>query len=112
MEPGDATKLTVYIGDSFRYGRKKLYCAIVEMLHEEGIAGATVLHGLEGYGADKQIHTARILDLSNDLPVVIVAIDRAEKIEAVLPRLDAMIDKGLVTTEVVRVVLSRPAPSS
>ncbi|MDP9485236.1 MAG: DUF190 domain-containing protein [Actinomycetota bacterium] len=112
MEPGDATKLTVYIGDSFRYGRKKLYCAVVEMLHDEGLAGATVLHGIEGYGADKQIHTARILDLSNDLPVVIVAIDRAEKIEAVLPRLDAMIDKGLVTTEVVRVVLSRPAPSS
>lgn len=109
MEPGDATKLTIYIGDSFRYRRKKLYFAIVEMLHDEGIAGATVLHGIEGYGVDKQIHTARILDLSNDLPVVITAIDRAEKIDAVLPRLDAMIDKGLVTTEEVRVVFSRPA---
>lgn len=109
MEPGDATKLTIYIGDSFRYRHRKLYFAIVEMLHDEGIAGATVLHGIEGYGADKQIHTARILDLSNDLPVVITAIDRAEKIDAVLPRLDAMIDKGLVTTEKVRVVFSRPA---
>lgn len=109
MEPGDATKLTIYIGDSFRYRHRKLYFAIVEMLHDEGIAGATVLHGIEGYGADKQIHTARILDLSNDLPVVITAIDRAEKIDAVLPRLDAMIDKGLVTTEEVRVVFSRPA---
>ncbi len=108
MEPGDATKLTVYIGDSFRYGRKKLYCAIVEMLHDEGIAGATVLHGIEGYGADKQIHTARILDLSNDLPVVVVAVDRTDKIEAVLPRLDAMVEKGLVTTEGIRVVFSRP----
>ena len=112
MEPGEATKLTVYIGDSFRYGRKKLYYAIVKMLHDEGIAGATVLHGIEGYGADKQIHTARILDLSGDLPVVIVAIDRSEKIEAVLPKLDAMVGKGLVTTEIVRVVLSRPASSS
>ena len=110
MEPGDATKLTIYVGDSFRYGRKKLYCAIVEMLHDEGIAGATVLHGIEGYGADKQIHTARILDLSGDLPVVIIAIDRTEKIEAVLPKLGAMVDKGLVTTEEVRVVFSRPRP--
>ena len=109
MEPGDATKLTVYTGDSFRYGRKKLYCAIVEMLHDEGIAGATVLHGIEGYGADKRIHTARILDLSADLPVVVVAVDRTEKIDAVLPKLGAMVEKGLVTTESVRVVFSRPS---
>ncbi len=108
MEPGETTKLTIYIGDSFRYGRRKLYYAIVEMLHDEGIAGATVLHGIEGYGVDKQIHTARILDLSNDLPVIITAIDSAEKIEAVIPKLDTMIDKGLVTTEEVRVVFSRP----
>ena len=108
MEIGDATKLTVYIGDSFRYRRKKLYCAIVEMLHDEGIAGATVLHGIEGYGADKQIHTARILDLSADLPVVVVAVDRTEKIEAILPKLDAMVEKGLVTTERVRIAISRP----
>lgn len=53
MEPVEATKLTVYTGDSFRYGRRLLYRAIVEMLHEEGIAGATVVHGIEGYGADK-----------------------------------------------------------
>ena len=80
MDTGEATKLTVYIGDSFRYGRKKLY-------------------------------RARILDLSADLPVVVVAIDRSEKIEAVLPKLDAMIEKGLVTTERVWVVLSRPVLS-
>jgi PII-like signaling protein len=110
MEPGDATKLTIYVGDSLRYGHKKLYCAIVEMMHDEGIAGATMLHGIEGYGADKQIHTARILDLSGDLPVVIIAIDRTEKIEAVISKLDAMIDKGLVTTEEVRIVFSRPQP--
>ena len=108
MEPGEATKLTVYVGDSCRYGRKKLYCAIVETLHDEGIAGATVLHGIEGYGADKQIHTARILDLSADLPVVVVAVDETDKIETVLPKLDAMIEKGLVTTERVRVAISRP----
>ena len=109
MEPLGATKLTVYTGDSFRYGRKLLYRAIVEMLHEEGIAGATVIHGIEGYGADKRIHTARILDLSSDLPVMVIAIDRPKRIEAVLPRLDAMVDKGVVTTEPVRVIFSRPA---
>src|SRR5215210_9555794 len=112
MEPGDATKLTVYTGDSFRYGHKKLYYAIVEALHEEGIAGATVLHGIEGYGAQKQIHTARILDLSGDLPVVIVVVDLPEKIDAVLPKLDEMIGEGLVTTEEVRIVISRPPPRS
>ncbi len=67
-----------------------------------------MLHGNEGYGAHKQIHTARILDLSGDLPVVILAVDLPEKIEAVLPKLDEMIGGGLVTTEDVRIVISRP----
>nr|MBA2443025.1 DUF190 domain-containing protein [Rubrobacter sp.] len=66
MENTEATQLTIYTGDSFRYGNKALYRAIVVLLQREGIAGATVLHGIEGYGADKQIHTARILDLSQD----------------------------------------------
>ncbi len=108
MESTTATKLTVYIGDSDRHGRKPLHLAIIELLHAEGISGATVLHGIEGYGSHKLIHTARILDLSGDLPEVIVAVDRPEKIEAVLPKLDEMIGEGLVTTEEVRVVISRP----
>ena len=103
-----ATKLTIYVGDSDRHGRKPLHLAIVELLDDEGVSGATVMHGIEGYGSHKQIHTARILDLSGDLPVVVVAVDLPEKIEAVLPRLDEMIGEGLVTTEEVRVVLSRP----
>lgn len=108
MEPTSATKLTVYVGDSDRHGRGPLHLAIVELLHAEGISGATVLHGIEGYGSHKQIHTARILDLSGDLPVVVVAVDLPEKIEAVLPKLDPMIEQGLVTVEEVRIVLSRP----
>jgi PII-like signaling protein len=108
MEPTRATKLTIYVGDSDRHGRKPLHLAIVELLHEESVSGATVLHGIEGYGSHKQIHTARILDLSGDLPVVIVAVDRPEKIEAVLPKLDEMIGGGLVTTEDVRIITSRP----
>ncbi len=108
MEATTATKLTIYIGDSDRHGRKPLHLAIIELLHAEGISGATVLHGIEGYGSHKQIHTARILDLSGDLPEVIVAVDQPEKIETVLPKLDEMIGEGLVTTEEVRVVISRP----
>jgi PII-like signaling protein len=108
MEPTRATKLTIYVGDSDRHGRKPLHLAIVELLHEESVSGATVLHGIEGYGSHKQIHTARIMDLSGDLPVVIVAVDRPEKIEAVLPKLDEMIGGGLVTTEDVRIIISRP----
>ena len=110
MEPITATKLTIYVGDSDKHGRKPLHLAIVELLHDEGISGATVLHGIEGYGAHKQIHTARILDLSGDLPVVIVAVDLPEKIEAVLPKLDEMIGQGLVTTEDAQIVFSRPPP--
>ena len=108
MEPTAATKLTIYIGDSDRHGRKPLHLAIVELLHDEGISGATVLHGIEGYGSHKRIHTARLLDLSGDLPLVIVVVDRPEKIEAVLPKLDEIIGEGLVTTEEARVVISRP----
>ncbi len=110
MEPTRATKLTIYIGDSDKHGRKPLHLAIVELLHDEGISGATVLHGIEGYGAHKQIHTTRILDLSGDLPIVVVAVDLPDKIEAILPKLDEMIGGGLVTTEEVRIVISRPPP--
>ena len=108
METTVATKLTIYVGDSDKHGRKPLHLALVELLHDEGISGATVLHGIEGYGSHERIHTARILDLSGDLPMVIVAVDLPEKIEAVLPKLDEMIGEGLVTTEESRVVLSRP----
>ncbi|MCA1729930.1 MAG: DUF190 domain-containing protein [Actinobacteria bacterium] len=109
MEPITATKLTIYIGDSDKHGHKPLHLAIIELLHDEVVSGATVLHGIEGYGSHKQIHTARILDLSGDLPEVIIAVDRRDKIEAVLPKLDEMIEKGLVTTEEVRIVISRPS---
>lgn len=109
-EKVEATTLTIYVGDSFRYRHGSLYRAIGEMLHEEGVAGATVIHGIEGYGGDKQKRTARIFDLSRGLPLVIIAIDRKEKVEVVLPKLDEMMDKGVVTTEETMVVFSRPAP--
>ena len=106
----EATKLAIYIGDADHHAGKPLYRAIVELLRGEGIAGATVLHGIEGYGATRRIHTAKILDLAQDLPVVIVAIDRDEKIQAILPQIEALVTNGLVTLEKVRVAVSRPLP--
>ena len=106
MEPATATKLTIYIGDSDKHQHKPLHLAIIELLHDEGILGATVVHGIEGYGSHKQIHTARIL------PMVVTAVDFPDKIEAALPKLDEMIEEGLVTTEEVRIVIARPPPQS
>ncbi len=107
-EPVNALRLMVYLGDSARRGWRPTYRRVVQMLHEEAIAGATVLHGIEGYGGDRWIHTSSVLDLSSDLPVIVIAVDRREKIEGVLPKLEELVERGLVTVEEVRVVLSRP----
>lgn len=104
----DALRMMVYMGDSARRGWRPLFRQVVGMLHQEGIAGATVLHGIEGYGGDRWIHTASVVDLSSDLPVIVIAVDRREKIEAVLPKVEQMVERGLVTVEEVKVVMSRP----
>ena len=104
---GEGKLLRIYIGESDKHGRKPLYQAIVEMLREQGMAGATVLRGIEGFGATSHLHTARILRLSEDLPVVIEVADTAEKIEGIMPRLDEMVGEGLVTLERVEVVTYR-----
>jgi uncharacterized protein len=104
---GEGKLLRIFIGESDKHGHKPLYQAIVEMLREEGLAGATVLRGIEGFGANSRLHTARILRLSEDLPVVIEVADTAERIEAIMPRLDEMVGEGLVTLERVQVVAYR-----
>jgi PII-like signaling protein len=104
MDRTEAAKLTIYIGEADRYQGKRLYRAIVNLLRAEGIAGATVLHGMEGYGASRRVHTARILDLSDNLPVVIVAIDTPERMEAIASRIAAMVTGGLMTMERVSIV--------
>src|SRR4029078_11012615 len=96
---GEGKLLRIFIGESDKHGRHPLYQAIVEMLREEGMAGATVLRGVEGFGANSHLHTARILRLSEDLPIVIEVADRAERIEAIMPKLDEMVGEGLVTLE-------------
>lgn len=110
MESAEARKLTVYICDDDRHGRKPLSRCIVKLLLEEGVWGASVLHGIEGYGCDKKIHTARILDLSSHLPVLVVAVDLKEKIEAVVPKVNEMMGgHGLVTIERVEIVSAMPS---
>jgi PII-like signaling protein len=101
----------IFVGESDKHGGKPLYQAIVEMLREEGMAGATVLRGIEGFGAHSRLHTHRILRLSEDLPIVIEAVDRAERIDAILPKLDEMVSEGMVTVERVEVIAYRaPEP--
>ena len=115
MNATEAVKLTIYLSESTRSARRPLYEAVIELLQREGIAGVTVLHGIAGYGADKRMHTLKVVRLSGDLPVVLVAIDRRERVDAVLPQLDALISQGLVTIEPVEscsIVRRYPATSA
>jgi uncharacterized protein len=99
--------LRIFIGESDRWHGKPLYEAIVERVREEGLAGATVIRGMEGFGAHSVLHTTRILRLSEDLPIVIEIVDSAEKIDAILPALDEMVAEGMVTVEKVHVIAYR-----
>ncbi|MCZ7527306.1 MAG: DUF190 domain-containing protein [Acidimicrobiia bacterium] len=101
---GEAKRLTVYVGEDDVVGRVPLATEIVHRAHAAGLAGASVFRGVEGYGASNHIHTARILRLSEDLPVAVVIVDRADRIEAFLPQLDEVVTEGLVTLEDVHVV--------
>src|SRR5262245_37611441 len=95
--------LRIFIGESDRHDGIPLYEWIVRRAREHGLAGATVLRGLEGYGAHSRLHTAKILRLSMDLPIVIEIVDTADKIDAFLPVIDAAIPEGLATLEKVRI---------
>lgn len=106
-ESTDNKLLRIFIGESDTHDGRPLYEAIVETLRREGLAGATVLRGIEGFGKSSRLHTAHVLRLSDDLPIVIECVDASAKIEAILPALDAMIGDGLVTLERVDVRLYR-----
>jgi len=105
--PEQGKLLRIFIGESDRWHHQPLYEAIVLKARELGLAGATVLRGPMGFGASSRLHTAKILRLSMDLPLVIEMVDTEEKINLLLPHLDEMVQEGLVTLEDVRVLKYR-----
>jgi len=105
--PTEAELLRIFIGEADHYEGRPLYEAIVHEARRRGMAGATVLRGLMGFGAHSRMHTAKILRLAEDLPVVIEIVDKPERIEEFLPKLDTMIEEGLVTLERARVIAYR-----
>jgi PII-like signaling protein len=102
--PRNALLLRIFVGEDERCGHRPLYEAIVLKAREAHLGGATVLRGPMGFGHSSQLHTAKILRLSEDLPIVVEIVDSEEKVNAFLPILDAMIGSGLVTIEKVQVL--------
>ncbi len=101
--PKDGKLLRIFIGESDKYKGQPLYEWIVLKARDRGMAGATVLRGLEGFGAHSRLHTAKILRLSSDLPIVVEIVDTENKIESFLPLIDDAIGEGLATVERVEV---------
>ncbi len=105
---GAATRLSVYVGESDTWHHKPLYTELVHRAHAAGLAGASVFRGIEGFGSSSPVvHTSRLLSLSDDLPVAVVIVDTAERIEAFLPQVDEVVGEGLVTLDEVTVVVHR-----
>lgn len=105
----EASLLRVFIGEADKYEGRPLFEEVVKAARRSGMAGATVLRGILGYGADSRIHTAKILRLSEDLPLVVEIVDSAEKVQAFLPELKRMMKRGVVTLEKVQVLGLREA---
>ncbi len=105
--PSEAELLRVFVGESDKHHGRPLYEAIVEEARRRGMAGATVLRGTMGFGANSRIHTAKVLRLSEDLPMVVEIVDKPERVAEFLPNLETMIGEGLVTLERVRVIIYR-----
>jgi len=101
---GEQQLMRIFIGESDRHGHQPLYEALVELLRKEGFAGATVLRGVCGFGANRVYHTQKLLNLSADLPIIIEVVDSQEKINAVMPRIDTMMAGGMITLEKATVI--------
>jgi hypothetical protein len=100
---GPATRLTVLVNESDQWHHRPVYSEIVHRAHDAGLAGATVLRGIEGFGRSSRIHTSRILSLTEDLPCMVVLVDTDERIREFLPQVQEVVDGGLVTLEPVEV---------
>jgi uncharacterized protein len=101
---GSALRLSVYIGESDRWHHKPLYAEIVHRAQAAGLAGVSVFRGIEGFGASSQLHTQRLLSLSEDLPIAVIVVDSAERVRTFLPQLEEVISEGLVILDEVEVV--------
>lgn len=101
---GPAQRLTIFIGESDRWHHHSLTTEILQRAHRAGLAGASVLRGISGFGANGLVHTTHVLSLSDDLPIAVIIVDTAERIEQFLPQLDEIIKEGLVIVDEVRVV--------
>lgn len=101
---GPAVRLTIFIGEDDQWRHKPLYTEIVHRARAAGLAGASVLRGIEGYGASSRIHTTRLLSLSEDLPVAIVIVDAEDNVRRFLPQLDDLVTEGLVIIDPVEVI--------
>jgi len=106
LPQGPAQRLTVVVGEGDVVGHRPVYAEIVHRAHQAGLAGAAVFRGIEGFGTSGRIHTSRLLSLSEDLPVSVVVVDTAERIQAFLPQVEEVVADGLVLVDDVRVVRS------
>ena len=104
---GDGQLLRIFIGESDHWKGRPLHEAILHLFRDAGLAGTTVIRGVEGFGASSRLHTTRLLQLSQDLPMIIETVDSEERIAAVLPQLDEMVTEGMVTLERVHVITYR-----
>jgi PII-like signaling protein len=110
--PTEGKLLRVFVGESDKWHGRPLYEAIISEARTRGLAGATAWKGFVGFGANSRLHTAKVLRLSEDLPVVVEIVDAADKISAFLPVVDAMVTEGLVTVERAEIILYRSAPKA
>ena len=106
---GERTLMRIFIGEGDKHQGKPLYEALLQLFRERGIAGATVVRAIAGFGSSSKVHTEKVLRLSVDLPLIVEVVETAEAIEIVLPDLDEMIGGGLITLERAQVVMYRPA---
>jgi PII-like signaling protein len=105
---GELVLMRIFIGESDRCGHIPLYEALVELLRKEGFAGATVLRGVAGFGAHSVYHTDKLLRLSQDLPIIVEVVESQDKIDAVMPRIDEMMNGGMITLEKAKVIRYTP----
>lgn len=101
---GTALRLTVYLGESHQWHHRPVYAEVVRRARDAGLAGAAVFRGFEGYGASRELHTARVLSLTEDLPVTVVIVDSPQRVREFLASLDDVITHGMVTLEEVHAV--------